>query len=60
MAFEDITVTVDERIGILSLNRPERTNAVRPQTLAQICEAMDHVDGNDAVKEKRSPSFQGS
>jgi enoyl-CoA hydratase/carnithine racemase len=50
MIFEDITVAVDEGIGILSLNRPDRGNAVRPQTLTEICEAMDSLDENDAVK----------
>ncbi|MGO8856550.1 MAG: enoyl-CoA hydratase/isomerase family protein [Steroidobacteraceae bacterium] len=50
MAFEDITLRVEEGIGILSLNRPERGNAVRPQTLAEICEGMDSLDKDVGVK----------
>jgi enoyl-CoA hydratase/carnithine racemase len=50
MAFEDITLRVEDGIGILSLNRPERGNAVRPQTLAEICEGMDSLDKDGGVK----------
>jgi enoyl-CoA hydratase/carnithine racemase len=50
MTFEDITLKVEEGIGTLSLNRPERGNAVRPQTLAEICEGMDSLDEDGGVK----------
>jgi enoyl-CoA hydratase/carnithine racemase len=50
MTFEDITLLVEEGIGTLSLNRPERGNAVRPQTLAEICDGTDRLDQDDAVK----------
>jgi enoyl-CoA hydratase/carnithine racemase len=50
MTFEDITVTVEEGIGVLSLNRPERGNAVRPSTLAEICRAMEELDEDQGVK----------
>jgi enoyl-CoA hydratase/carnithine racemase len=50
MTFEDITVVVDDGIGILSFNRPDRGNAVRPQTLKEICDGMDSLNADDAVK----------
>jgi enoyl-CoA hydratase/carnithine racemase len=50
MTFEDITVVVQDGIGVLSLNRPERGNAVRPQTLMEICEGVDHLDRDDSAK----------
>jgi enoyl-CoA hydratase/carnithine racemase len=41
MKFEDIRLTVADGIGVLSLDRQESNNAVRPQTLQEICAGMD-------------------
>ena len=48
-AFEDIRVEVADRIGTLTIARPEQRNTVRPQTLAEICAAMDQLTDDDAV-----------
>jgi enoyl-CoA hydratase/carnithine racemase len=50
MEFEDIQVTIEGCIGILSLHRPERSNAVRPTTLREICMGMDALSANPSVK----------
>lgn len=50
MAFEDIVVEAKEQIGILTLNRPEKGNAVRAQTMAEICLAMDQLENDATIK----------
>jgi len=50
MTFEDITVKVEDGIGILSFNRPHRSNAVSQQTLAEVCEGLDHLANDKSVK----------
>jgi enoyl-CoA hydratase/carnithine racemase len=47
--FADILVAVADGIGTLTINRPHRGNTVRPQTLAEICRAMDLLTADDAV-----------
>lgn len=47
--YEDIALAVSDRIGTLTINRPERGNTVRPQTLAEICRGMDALTNDDAV-----------
>jgi enoyl-CoA hydratase/carnithine racemase len=50
MSFEDIKVTVADGVGVLSFNRPDRGNAVRLQTLAEICTALDTLEADAQVK----------
>lgn len=50
MTFQDIEVTVTGEIGVLSLNRPEKSNALRPLTLQEICAGVDQLSRNDAVR----------
>ena len=50
MEFQDITVAREEGIGILTLNRPDRNNAVRAQTLQEICAGLDDLSADSAVK----------
>lgn len=47
--FEDIAVTVADRIGTLTLNRPEKGNTLRPQTLAEMCRALDQLSADPDV-----------
>lgn len=48
--FEDIVVAVHNGIGTLTINRPEKGNTVRPQTLAEICAGMDMLIADDEAK----------
>lgn len=50
MGFDDVMVNIDGDIGILSLNRPKRGNAVRPQTMTEICRALDDLESDAQVK----------
>lgn len=47
--FEDIRVDRRDRIGFLTINRPERGNTVRPKTLAEIRAAMDQLIGDHDI-----------
>lgn len=40
-SFEDISLTVADRVGTLTLNRPQTGNTLRPQTLEEICRGID-------------------
>lgn len=48
--FEDIALSVADGIGTLTLNRPEKSNTVSPQTMREICEGMDILTRDPAVK----------
>jgi len=48
--FEDILVAVDAGVGSIVINRPDRGNTVRPQTLAEICAAVDRLTADAAVR----------
>jgi enoyl-CoA hydratase/carnithine racemase len=50
MPFQDITYEVAEGIATLTLNRPEKLNAVRTRTLDDIIAALDAADVDDAVR----------
>ncbi|MDB5715697.1 MAG: enoyl-CoA hydratase/isomerase family protein [Sphingomonadales bacterium] len=47
--YEDIAVGRTGRIGTLTLNRPEKGNTLRPQTLAEICRGMDELTDDPDV-----------
>lgn len=49
-SFEDIALSVEDGIGTLTLNRPEKGNTLRPQTLREICDGMDMLTADPAVK----------
>ncbi len=44
-----ITVTVAERIAVITLNRPERLNAISRQTIAEVGSTMDDLEARDDV-----------
>ena len=37
----DVLYEIDERIALITLNRPERLNAVTPQLVEQLCDALE-------------------
>ena len=48
--FENIVVSVDDNIGELLLNRPEKLNPLGPRTLMEIAQAAEWFDDNESVK----------
>ncbi|MCC7365840.1 MAG: enoyl-CoA hydratase/isomerase family protein [Dehalococcoidia bacterium] len=51
MAYEDILYEVgDDGVATLTLNRPERMNALRPQTTTEMREVIADAKNNDAVR----------
>ena len=49
-SFEHVRYAVEEGIATLTLHRPERLNAVNGAMLAEIVQALDAADGDDAVR----------
>ncbi len=50
MAFEQITTDVSDGIFTLTLNRPDRMNAFTGVMMAEMIEAFDMADADDAVR----------
>jgi enoyl-CoA hydratase len=50
MAFEDILVTIEEPIGIITFNRPSVLNALRSRLLEEFSEALASLERNDAIR----------
>lgn len=48
-SFEDISLTVADRVGTLTLNRPQTGNTLRPQTLEEICRGIDALTADPDV-----------
>jgi dihydroxynaphthoic acid synthetase len=49
MAFEDILYEVGGGRATITINRPERLNAFRSQTIAELCEAFEAAADDEAV-----------
>jgi 2-(1,2-epoxy-1,2-dihydrophenyl)acetyl-CoA isomerase len=49
MTYETITFAVTDTIATITLNRPERLNAMPPQMADEISDALDHLDGARAL-----------
>jgi enoyl-CoA hydratase/carnithine racemase len=50
MAFEQILYEVGDGLCTLTLNRPERLNAVTSRMIEELLEAFDRADADDAVR----------
>lgn len=50
IAFEDVTLSRDGAIGFVTLDRPDNGNRLRPQTLAEICQAVDELSADASVR----------
>ena len=48
--YQDILVSRDEQILLLTLNRPESRNALRNQTLAELAAALDQAREDDDIR----------
>ena len=49
MTYETITFNIADNIGAITLNRPERLNAMPPQMADEISDALDNLDGARAL-----------
>lgn len=50
MAFETITVEVEDHVALIKLNRPDALNALNSQLLGELCQALEEADANDKVR----------
>jgi enoyl-CoA hydratase len=48
--YHNVIFTVDERIATLTINRPERLNALNPQTMEEIGRCIDAVDDDGDIR----------
>ncbi len=49
MTYETITLEISDQIATITLNRPERLNAMGPQMADEISDAIDNLDGARAL-----------
>lgn len=50
MAFETITVDVEDHVALIKLNRPDALNALNQQLLGELINALEASDSNDNVR----------
>ncbi len=50
MAFETITVDVENHIALIRLNRPDALNALNTQLLRELCQALEEADSNEKTR----------
>ena len=49
MAYEFVLTEVDGPIGIVTINRPHVLNALNPKTIAELTEALEAFDADEAI-----------
>jgi enoyl-CoA hydratase len=50
MAFQNITVVAEDNIGIITINRPTKLNALNKETIVELHDAIEAYDQNSYVK----------
>lgn len=50
MPYEDILINIESPIGVITFNRPSVLNALRTQLLKEVAQALDELEGNEAVR----------
>lgn len=50
MAYENITANAEDHIGVITINRPEKLNALNRATITELNEAIMAYDANSYVK----------
>ena len=49
MDYQNILVELEDRIGIIKLNRPEVRNALDAKTLAEISHALEALENDESI-----------
>jgi enoyl-CoA hydratase len=49
MTYEFVTVERKERVGLVTLNRPKQLNALNPQLMQELGQALQALDADDAI-----------
>ena len=49
MSYEHILVEIEDGVGIITLNRPEKLNAMNRRLVSEMHEAVGRLDADDAV-----------
>ncbi|MCC6008157.1 MAG: enoyl-CoA hydratase [Rhodobacteraceae bacterium] len=50
MAYETLIVEIEDHVGVIRLNRPEKLNALNSQLLEELVQALTGMDANDKVR----------
>lgn len=50
MVYEDLLVEVEDRVGWITINRPQKLNALRKHTFMEISKALDGFEENEDVR----------
>jgi len=50
MNYEDLIVETSDRVGLITLNRPDKLNALRQQTFSELRSALRGLDGDPDVR----------
>lgn len=50
MAYENVSYTTEDDIGILTVNRPKAMNALNKQTIGEIRQIVGEVKGNESIR----------
>ncbi|QLC74781.1 enoyl-CoA hydratase [Pseudomonas sp. LPB0260] len=49
MEFHTILVEIDQRVGLITLNRPQALNALNSQLICELNQALDHLEADPEV-----------
>tara|TARA_B100000686_G_scaffold178082_1_gene184986 strand:+ start:1052 stop:1828 length:777 start_codon:yes stop_codon:yes gene_type:complete len=49
MTYETILVETRDRVGLITLNRPDSLNALNSQLMQELCEALIELDNDDGI-----------
>ncbi len=60
MALTVVTLETQDRIGTLTLNRPEKLNALNPSLIAEFAEAIDTVAADPGLRSERRWTVRAS
>ncbi|MGH8376334.1 MAG: enoyl-CoA hydratase-related protein, partial [Pseudomonas sp.] len=49
MQFETLLLEIHERVGLITLNRPKSLNAINSQVIAELNQALDHLEKDPSI-----------